>query len=247
MILKVLATGSSGNCYLLQDEGKTLILDAGINFLRIIGAIENPSGIVGCLVTHEHQDHAKAACVFAARGIETYASKGTWNAISEIGSVWAQKVAAAGQRISIDGFTILPFETQHDAAEPLGFVIRCDRTGEQLVYATDTYYLKHTFPGTHYWLVECNYCDDRLTEMMEQGEISIDLRNRLTRSHLSLNRLKDALKANDLTETRLIVLCHLSDQRSHEERMIREINELTGVETVAASPGMTISLNLCPF
>ena len=140
-----------------------------------------------------------------------------------------------------------PFLTEHDAAEPLGFLIRNDMTGEVILYATDTYYLRHTFPGVHYWLIECNYCDDLVDQMLFDGELNLELRNRLKKSHLSLDRLKEALTANDLSVTRNIILCHLSDVRSDEERMVREVEALTGIPTVAADRGMVIPLELAPF
>ena len=56
MNVKCLATGSSGNCYALQDnEGHILLLDCGISVKEIkIGIDFQISKIVGCLVTHSH-------------------------------------------------------------------------------------------------------------------------------------------------------------------------------------------------
>lgn len=141
----------------------------------------------------------------------------------------------------------MPFETQHDAAEPLGYLVRHEATGETAMYATDTYYLRYTFPGIHYWIIECNYCDEILEQSVQDGTIDAGLRGRLLSSHMSLRRLKDALAANDLRTTAKIVLVHLSDSRSDEQRMVREIEEQTGIDTVAASNGMSIDLSLTPF
>lgn len=246
MILKVLSTGSIGNCYLLQDEDRTLILDAGLPIRMIIEGIDNPRSIVGCLITHEHMDHAKAMCDLAKRGIRVYASRGTWRAVTE-NPIWSGISVMPGSSFSFGGFTVKPFLTEHDAAEPLGFLIRNDMTGEVILYATDTYYLRHTFPGVHYWLIECNYCDDLVDQMLFDGELNLELRNRLKKSHLSLDRLKEALIVNDLSVTRNIILCHLSDVRSDEERMVHEVEALTGIPTVAADRGMVIPLELAPF
>lgn len=246
MRLEVLSTGSRGNCFLLQDDGRTIILDAGLPIRVIMERIDNPSSIVGCLITHEHMDHAKAMCDLAKRGIRVYASRGTWRAVTE-NPIWSGISVMPGCSFNFGGFTVKPFRTEHDAAEPLGFLIRNDMTGEVILYATDTYYLRHTFPGVHYWLIECNYCDDMVDQMLFDGELNLELRNRLKKSHLSLDRLKEALSANDLSVTRNIVLCHLSDVRSDEERMVREVEALTGIPTVAADRGMVIPLELAPF
>ena len=58
--LKVLGSGSSGNCYLLECKDESLILEAGFNYKRIKEFIGfDLSRISGLLVTHEHDDHAK--------------------------------------------------------------------------------------------------------------------------------------------------------------------------------------------
>lgn len=248
MRLKVLSTGSHGNVYLLQDGDEILILDAGLPIRRIIDAIDNPENVVGCLVTHEHGDHSKAAYDLAKRGIKVYASAGTWAAIQgDKPRLWSQCYAYKNWSVGLGRYQVFPFPTEHDAAEPMGFVIRNNATNEKLLYATDTFFLRNTFPGMHYWLVECNYCEDQLDRMLYDGLIDIELRNRLKKSHMSLGRLKEALAANDLSVTRKIVLCHLSDQRSDERRMVSEIQEATGIETVATDAQMEIPLELAPF
>ena len=74
------------------------------------------------------------------------------------------------------------------------------------------------------------------------------MRHRLKTSHMSLRRLLDTLRANDLTKTRAIVLVHLSDARSNERAMVEAIKEATLIDNVvAASDGMTIPLDLVPF
>ena len=61
MILECIATGSSGNCYILQaDTGERLVLDAGISISRLKQAIDfDIKTLRGCLITHHHKDHAR--------------------------------------------------------------------------------------------------------------------------------------------------------------------------------------------
>lgn len=55
MKLKVLSSGSIGNCYLLECNNEILILDCGIPIKDIkIGLDFNLGGIQGVLVTHAH-------------------------------------------------------------------------------------------------------------------------------------------------------------------------------------------------
>ena len=61
MRLAVFASGSTGNCSLVQGGGRSVLLDAGISAKRICAALASlgadPSGLDGILVTHEHRDH----------------------------------------------------------------------------------------------------------------------------------------------------------------------------------------------
>lgn len=247
MKLQVLSTGSIGNCYILSAGDDTLLLDAGVSITRIIREVPNFRGMIACLITHEHGDHAKAAIALAGLGVRIITSGGTAEALGMDGGIYKAQIIKPSEPLKIGNFEVMAFDTQHDAAEPFGFLVRYTPTGETLMYATDTYYLAHTFPGVHYWLVECNYLDEILDDQALEGDMSGRLRNRLKKSHMSLRRLLDSLKENDLTSTRKIVLVHLSDSRSNEKVMIKAIEKATGIEVEAADAGKVINLELAPF
>mgnify|MGYP002524215013 CR=1 FL=1 len=62
MDIKIFASGSSGNCYQINDGKTSLLLECGIPKQRILSAIGYDIGkISGVLISHEHGDHAKAA------------------------------------------------------------------------------------------------------------------------------------------------------------------------------------------
>lgn len=55
LMLRVVATGSSGNCYILSDDNKNLIIDAGVKMIEIKRAINyNLKSVSGCIISHEH-------------------------------------------------------------------------------------------------------------------------------------------------------------------------------------------------
>lgn len=248
MRLTVVGTGSSGNCYLVEAGESVLMLDAGMRMRQIRESISKTSRIKACLITHEHQDHSRSAYPLAELGVPVYMSAGTQQAILKEHVLTRFNTVQSLRMIDLEDFIILPFATQHDAAEPLGFVVRYKPTGETLLYATDTYYLQYTFPGIHYWIVESNYIDGLIDQQVEDGDITPALRHRLLRSHMSLCRLIDALKANDLHMTRTIVLVHMSAHRSDQEYMVQSVKDESGVDNVvAASAGMVIPLDLNPF
>lgn len=246
MKLKVLASSSKGNCYILESSGKKLLLECGVNMKDIKRGLNfDFRDVAGCLVTHEHLDHSKSSKDLLDLGVNVYTSAGT--AVMRELEYHRLKIVKAKESVNIGHFTVIPFDVQHDCAEPLGYLILDNKTGEKLLFATDTFYLKYQFPGLNYILVECNYIPEILDSNIEKGWVPKSMSNRLLRSHFSLDNVKEFLKANDMKTVRKIVLLHLSDGNSDAKRMIREIEELTGVETVAADAGLSIELEMYPF
>lgn len=229
MEIKVFASGSSGNAYLVSDEKTTLLLDAGIPLREIQVACGFKVRMIdGCLITHSHKDHSKAAEGLARLGVDIYTSQGTIDACRLTGHRINTVKALEG--ITIGTFKVLPFDVQHDAPEPLGFLIESTTTGERLLYFTDTYYIKYRFERLTYIMAECNYSKEAMLRSIEAGYIPIELVPRLVKSHMSLEHFIEMLKANDLKEVRQIYLLHLSDNNSDEEKFREEVQKATGAE-----------------
>ena len=55
MFLKLCNSGSSGNGYIIDCNGRILLLEAGCRFINIKRMLNyNISGIVGMFISHEH-------------------------------------------------------------------------------------------------------------------------------------------------------------------------------------------------
>jgi phosphoribosyl 1,2-cyclic phosphodiesterase len=78
--------------------------------------------------------------------IDCYISAGTVEALGISGH--RLNIIKAKQQFRIGTWTALPFDTQHDAAEPLGFLL-ANQDGEKLLYATDTYFIRYRFKVSH--------------------------------------------------------------------------------------------------
>ena len=229
MDITVIASGSSGNAYRISDGDTALLLDAGIPLQRIKQALNfRVRDLAGCLITHAHGDHAKAAGDLAKAGVDVYTSQGTIDACRLTGH--HMKPMKALQEVMIGTFAVLPFDVQHDAPEPLGFLLTSRRTGEKLLYFTDTYYLKYRFTGLTHIMGECNYSMDIVEQSVRNGYIPPELVPRLVKSHMSLEHFLDLLKANDLHEVKQIYLLHLSNNNSDADRFREAVQKLTGTE-----------------
>ena len=224
--IKALASGSKGNAYFVTDGVTPVLLECGIGWKDIQRGLNfRTSELAGCLISHEHQDHCKAAKDVMKAGIDCYMSIGTAEAID----VYSHrvKIIRSKEQFVLNSWIILPFEVQHDAEEPLGFLM-ANSAGEKLLYATDTYYIRYRFQGLTHIMIECNYSLDILRANVDAGTVDANLKNRILKSHFSLEHVKEFLKANDLSKVQEIWLLHMSDGNSDANRFKREIQELTG-------------------
>ena len=237
MEIEVLGTGSSGNCYKVKIGKATLLLECGLSYKVIQKKLNfKISEIDACLVTHEHMDHAKAVKDLMRAGVDCYMTKGTAEALKVKGHRLNTFIKDdKGQGYCWKFFSdiqILPFEAVHDVAEPVSYFIKTRNDDENLVFVTDTAYLKYKIPECDVLMIECNYVKAKLDENVRLGIINTSLRNRIVKNHLSLESLVEALKAASLDRCKKIYLLHLSDGNSDEKLIKRTIQETTGIEVV---------------
>lgn len=233
MDISIFASGSGGNAYRISDGQTALLLDAGISYKEIqVGCGFRMTELSGCLITHAHGDHSKAAKELVRRGTDIYTSQGTIDACGLSGH--RVHAVRALEELMIGTFHVLPFDVQHDAPEPLGFLVSSAATGEKLLYFTDTYYIKYRFDGLTHVMAECNYQIDLLLESGARGEIPAKLMPRIIKSHMSLETLSALLQANDLSKVKQIYLLHLSDNNSDAQAFKETVQRLTGAEVYIA-------------
>lgn len=220
--IDVYASGSKGNCYRISDGETDLLLECGISARDILKSIDfGVSLIEGCLISHEHGDHSKGVKDMLRLGFEVYASSGTFGALGVSGRHCHP--VQAGKTFRIGTFDVFPFETEHDAAEPLGFVITSRVTRERVLFFTDTYYVKYVFKNIDIIMGECNYSLKTLRDDLPKNR-----RERLFESHMSLEHFLELL--GSYPKVKKIYLLHLSDDNSDAEMFRREVARKTGAE-----------------
>ncbi|MCI6672399.1 MAG: MBL fold metallo-hydrolase [Prevotellaceae bacterium] len=246
MELKILGSSSAGNAYLFDNGKEALLVECGVSFKEIQKAVAfDIRRIKGCIVSHEHGDHTRHLKGVMAARIPIYMSEGTAKALKEENNPQITTIKRLNV-FNIGGFKIQGFDVQHDAAEPMGYLLQHKETGVTL-FATDTYYLKYRFEGLSNILIECNYRKDILDENTRLGIIAKPQRDRTIKSHLSYETCKEILQANDLKKVNNIVLIHLSAANSNAEEFKKGIKELTGKNVCVADKGVTIDINKTPF
>jgi len=222
-------SSSMGNLYTVTAaNGKRLLIECGVPWAKLEKALGfNLRGIEACLLTHEHNDHSKAFKNVMQAGINIFASAGTWEALSNgLQRVWRRaRIVANESIVHTESFDILAFKVVHDAAEPLGYVVREKATEELLLFVTDTALLEQRFIYQFSIIaIGCSYDNDILAERVERNEINETLAKRLLTSHPEkswvIRYLKDYC---DLSKCREIILLHCSGENLDRQAACKEI------------------------
>ena len=226
MKVTVLASGSKGNCTCVEGESGALLIDAGLSARearkRMAAAGLDESVVGGILVTHEHSDHLKGVDVLARRlDVPVIATEGTLAAFLESRKSRAEvktEVCRPDEALGLGDFSVTPFLTAHDAAEPCGFMV--EEAGAVFGCCTDTGMISSTM--TSYFgrcdglMLESNHCP----VMLEEGPYPVFLKRRISdtkRGHLSNNAAAACLReiGGDLSS---VILAHLSEVNNTPEK-----------------------------
>ncbi len=227
---KSYASSSSGNCHVIDDGQTKILIECGIRFKEIQKALNfKLSNISGVLLSHSHADHSKSVKDIMKAGIDCYTSDGCAKAL-ELSGHRLHIIQAKKQFIIGESWIVLPFDIVHNSPDPFGFLI-ANEIGEKLVYITDSAYCPYRFNELTLIAIEANYSEKLLKENKSLASV---VKQQITRSHFSLENVKDFLKSNDLSKVREIHLLHSSDANSNAEMFKREIQELTGKPTFIA-------------
>lgn len=234
--LCVISSSSKGNSYALVSRKETLLLEAGVSLREVKRMSGYPANIVGCCVSHVHGDHAKY--------IEEYAKY--YPVVCNYDVAEKKEIECIipneGKTVYRGGFSITPFSVKHDVPN-YGYLIHHKEMGT-LLFATDTDSLPYKFPNINHWLIEANYSDRILQDMLKDGKIDKAQKDRIVVSHMSLENCIRNLKASNADFANTITLIHLSSRHSNAKEFKDEVVKAFGVPTYVAEPGRIINLNL---
>lgn len=229
MTLRCLGSGSSGNCYLIENETECLILDCGIPTRKIKKSLDfNVSKIVGVVVTHSHKDHSLSVNEFEKMGIPVF------------------KPYEPNRRnfIKLGNFVIHSFKVPHDDTECYGFLINHKETGK-ILYLTDLEYCPYTFSShkVQHIICEANYDMQFVDKERPNYE-------HILRGHMSLQECCKIAEVNRTEHLQNFIICHLSELNSHSDYFKAEVEKVAKCPVFVAEKGLEVELrnkDLCPF
>ena len=198
-----LASGSSGNCFFIDNGKESLMIDVGIPYNKIkeklisIGYdIENIDYI---LITHDHIDHIKSLNSFSMNKVYSGVKKipGLINFINK------------NEEYQLGTYKIFAFPLSHDT-ECCGYRITSDN--ESLVYLTDTGYvnfkIKKYLENATYYIFESNHDIDML--MNSNRPFFLKSRILSDNGHLNNEDASETLYEVIGDNTKEIYLAHIS-------------------------------------
>lgn len=250
MQIQSFASGSSGNCTLVEGGGKYILVDAGISLRRIKACLSARGielrDISAVLLTHEHSDHVCALAMLEKyTEIPFIASGGTTRSLMAKGKLSGKnfEIIEAGEPLDIEGIAVKPFNTSHDAAESFGYTFEYGY--EKTAVVTDlgrvTAEVRDAVCGASAVLLEANHDVD----MLRVGPYPWQLQQRILGLNGHLSNEDSGQFALELAEqgVRHILLAHLSKENNHPKVAYKTVADILikgGVE-----PG-SLKLNVAP-
>jgi phosphoribosyl 1,2-cyclic phosphodiesterase len=235
LTVRAIASGSSGNAFAVGTERVSLLLDAGLSARRLMRSLEAawfaPERIAGVVLTHEHHDHSSGAVALSRElGVPIYATDGTARALRlDPGEVVPLR---AERSLQLDDLELTPFPVVHDAAEPVGLMVRHE--DRRIALVTD---IGSVDECTQRWADEADLLIlDSNHDLLKLwgGPYPAALKRRIAspRGHLSNEQAARCIAtAAERGRTRWAWLAHLSDTNNTQRAALATVNaRLTGAE-----------------
>ena len=227
MKIKVIASGSKGNCTYIECGNKKFLIDVGINYLQIQNALRDINvdvkDIDFVLITHNHNDHIKGLGAFLKKTEAVlYAPTKIYENLCK--TIEIKNYHVFEKFIEIDNIEINSFSLSHDV-ECYGFLIKFD--GKELVYITDTGYLNNRYfdllSNKDVYIIESNHDE----KMLMDGPYPYILKQRIIsdRGHLSNSTTGLILRKIVGKRTKFVFLAHISEHNNTKEIALEKVVE----------------------
>ncbi len=213
----------------VECGGMRLMVDAGLSAkqlcLRMQALGVSPETLDGVLLTHEHGDHVRGLRVFLSKfpKVPVFATRDTQRVVRMSGiegGIW--KTFEAGQKFAIGDVEVQSFAIQHDAVDPVGFVV--ESNAKKLGLLSDAGHVTRSvierLRELDALFVEANY-DESLLEEDVKRPWSIKQRISSRHGHLSNRQVGELLKEVSHQSLKRVVFGHLSSDCNQPELVIR--------------------------
>ncbi|MEM9480745.1 MAG: MBL fold metallo-hydrolase [Verrucomicrobiota bacterium] len=237
--LTILGSGSQGNSAYVTDGDTSLLIDAGLSCKQLCLRLESigvdPASLDGILLTHEHGDHVRGLKVLLRRcEVPLYCNLLTREAMNGTAPESAKwKIFESGNEFEIGGMQIETFRVAHDAAEPVGFVLKDAESSLGILSDVGwiTNLVRSRLEGVQTLFVEANYDE---TMLQNDTVRPWSTKQRISSRHGHLSNTQTAELAAHLAPEGLqqVVLGHLSGDCNAPEVAAEAIRNAPGCRTI---------------
>jgi phosphoribosyl 1,2-cyclic phosphodiesterase len=228
MQVDALASGSSGNAYLVRCGSTAVLVEAGLPAARLatflIHLNFDPRCLNGILLTHAHADHRRGAREFSDRyEVPIYATRGTLGHRTLRDSPLAQPLRV-NRPLELGQLELTPFRVPHDCIEPVGF--RVSGGGAVVCLTTDLGFVPDSvqpfLEGADLLVLEANHDE----QMLWTGPYPWFLKRRVggDSGHLSNWAAARCLARLQRRPPRQVWLAHLSLVNNRPTRALDIVN-----------------------
>jgi phosphoribosyl 1,2-cyclic phosphodiesterase len=246
----VLASGSDGNCTVMEFDDEAIMIDAGLSCRKLMSLMDQEGfdhrKLKALLITHEHSDHVAGAGATARKfDIPVMCNRATFD-VSGMGSVLYSEIRTMNS-FSVGNMNIIPLPTSHNAVEPNAFMVEAG--GVKALLATDTgkltFQVEHALAESDIAVIESNYDH----KMLHEGPYPIYLKRQIASEvgHLSNTDCADAIRRT-MNDKRQIFLAHLSKTNNVPDLARETVANITGLKRLKIDclefPGDTRTLKV---
>lgn len=230
----VLASGSDGNCTVIECDGEAVMIDAGVSCKKILAAMDqegvDKEVVKAILITHEHSDHVAGAGPTARKlGVPVMCNPNTFSQLS-LGNVDYVPFDTSTP-FDVGDFHVTPLPTSHNAIEPNAFYTQVD--GKGVLLATDTgkltFQIEAALKMADIAVIESNY-DNR---MLVDGPYPESLKRLIgsEKGHLSNKDCANAIRRTMVEDShRQLFLAHLSKTNNIPDLARDTVADITGIK-----------------
>lgn len=232
MRIASLASGSGGNAYVIESQGRRIMIDDGLSHKEILGRAAmlgiDLDSIEAILLTHDHADHVFGLPAFHGKhpGALVFANMATALATrrgDRLGDAF--RYFENGQRFEIGPFSVCAFPIPHDAADPVGFTIEAD--GKTYFHCCDLGVALDAV-GCHLALadiatLEFNHDPEMLMESNRPAHIKQRIRGQ--RGHLSNSDAASLVRKFAAPRLHTILMGHMSGECNEKNLALAILDE----------------------
>lgn len=206
----IIASGSKGNCCVVQSSNTTILIDCGykIRYMKEKFKEYDLNHFDAMLITHTHIDHIKQIRFF--KHIKTYSPH-----ILDVDELIQIKT---NEIFHINDIKITTLALSHDIKNTVGFLFEVE--DKSLVYICDSGYvsseIQNMIHDKTYYIMESNHD----LEMLMGSKRSMFLKQRIAgdNGHLSNDDCAEILSNVVGLNTKEIYLAHLSQECNSDEK-----------------------------